>query len=107
MVCDPTFEKGSILKSTKVRNVTIFSVSIFVSTNFLNFSLLTLLLIKTQKKGELDQLESEWWSLVSKNNETTLATVIAERKVKRMKLEAKARFYFLYNFCFFCVKTIV
>lgn len=46
---------------------------------------------QTQKKGELDQLESEWWSLVTRNNETELAIELAERKVKRLKMTAQKR----------------
>merc|ERR1719492_424933 len=46
---------------------------------------------QTIKKPELEQLEAEWWSLVTRNNETQLAIELAERKVKRLKLTAKKR----------------
>jgi len=46
---------------------------------------------QTKKKPELEQLETEWWSLVTRNNETQLAIELAERKVKRMKLTAQKR----------------
>lgn len=46
---------------------------------------------QSRKKPELEQLEAEWWQLVTRNNETQLAIELAERKVKRLKLTAKKR----------------